>query len=154
MKKLFASMFMLILFFASLVLAQFDTALGLGSFITLFAGALVFVLIIGLAIYVFVAIALMTIAIKTSTPLAWLAWIPLANIYLMTQIAGLSGWWTLAILLPIIPFIGQIALIVIMVWWWWKIAEKRGFPGWLGILTIIPLVNLIIMGVLAWAEHK
>ncbi|MBC8500326.1 MAG: hypothetical protein ISS25_01520 [Nanoarchaeota archaeon] len=154
MKKLFASMFMLTLLFASLVLAQLDTVPGLGSFITLFAGALVLALIIGLAVYVYIAIALMTIAKKTNTPLAWLAWIPLANIYLMTQIADLSWWWTLAILLPIIPFIGQIALIVIMVWWWWKIAEKRGFPGWLGILTIIPLVNLIVMGVLAWAEHK
>jgi hypothetical protein len=39
------------------------------------------------AIYIYMSMALMTIATKTNTPNGWLAWIPIANIFLMLQIA-------------------------------------------------------------------
>lgn len=106
----------------------------------------------GLIFYVYLALTLMTIAQKTNTPNAWLAWIPVANIYLMTQIAGLNGWWTLIIFASIIPLVGGLVFIGVLTWWWWLIAEKRGRPGWWGLLTLIPVVNLVIMGMLAWTE--
>ena len=122
------------------------------SLATLLAGFLVFVLIVLIAVYIYMAIALMAIAKKTKTPNGWLAWIPIANFYLMTQIAGVSGWITLALLLAIIPFIGGLAVAVISVWLWWKIAEARNKPGWWGILTLIPIVNFIVIGMLAWGK--
>ena len=106
-----------------------------------------------LAIYIYSALALMTIAKKTNTPNGWLAWIPIANMYLMTQIAGVP-WWTFLVLLvsAYIPMVGALIVLGITLWWWWKIAEARNRPGWWGILMILPLINLIIMGVLAWAD--
>ncbi len=111
-------------------------------------------LLIIIAAYVYTALALMTIAKKTKTKNAWLAWIPIANIYLMTQIAKLPAWLTLIVLLPIIPYIGGIALIAASVYLWWKIAEVRNYPGWIALLMLIPLVNFIIIGIIAWRDNK
>ena len=115
-----------------------------------FVGAyLVFVL----ALYAYAALALMKIAKKTNIDKPWLAWIPIANLYLITQIAGVQ-WWTmlLVIFLPIIPILGYFAAMGVCIWWFWKIAETRGKPGWWGILMIIPIVNLVILGILAWGK--
>ena len=102
--------------------------------------------------YVYMAFALMTIANKTNTPNAWLAWIPIVNLYLITQIAQVP-WWTLfVIFLGFIPIIGTLAVIAVMMWWWWKIAEARNKPGWYGILIAIPIVNIIIIGLIAWQD--
>ncbi len=108
--------------------------------------------LLGLALYIYFAVALMTIAKKTKTPNGWLAFIPIANVYLMTQIAGLPAWYTLAILLPIIPIVGAIAMMVAMVYFWWKIAEAIKKPGWWGLLILVPIANLVIVGIMAWGK--
>ncbi|MFC1912587.1 DUF5684 domain-containing protein [Chloroflexota bacterium] len=95
--------------------------------------------------YIWLAICLQMIAKKTSTPDDWLAWIPIANIYLLCKVAGRSGWWTLVFFVP--PLNLAIAVI-----WWWIVAEKRNKPGWLGILMLVPGANLIVPGVLAFSE--
>lgn len=121
----------------------------LGFFLAL--GAILFIILI--AFYIYYALVLMTIAKKTKTPNAWLAWIPIANVYLMTQIGGVPGWVTLAVLLPIIPILGSLAFAAVFVWLWWKIAEARGRPGWWGVLIgLVPIANVIFMGMLAWSE--
>jgi ABC-type Na+ efflux pump permease subunit len=114
-----------------------------------FAGA---ALIFGLAMYVFMAIVLMALAKKTKTKNGWLAWIPIANIYLMTQIAGLPGWWTLMIFLPIVPVIGSLAMAAATVYIWWKICERRKFPGPLALLWLIPPAGIVLAAILAWAK--
>lgn len=108
--------------------------------------------VVMLLIYIYVAIALMAIAKKTDTKDRWLAFIPIANIYLMTQVAKLPGWYTLGFLLAFVPFIGQFAFMALMAFIWWKIAEKIGRPGWWGLLTLIPAVNLVVMGIMAWGK--
>jgi hypothetical protein len=50
--------------------------------------------------YVYTALALMTIATKTNTPNGWLAWIPIANIILMLNIARKPIWWIVLFLIP------------------------------------------------------
>ena len=101
--------------------------------------------LLGIILYAWIAICVQTIARKTSTPNGWLAWIPIANVYLLCKIAGMSGWWTLAIFVPLLN-------VVMMVIWWWLVAEKRNKPSWLGILIIIPIVNYVILGILAFSE--
>jgi hypothetical protein len=98
-----------------------------------------------LIFYIYYAICLMVIANKTNTPNSWLAWIPIANIYLMCKIAGKPGWWVILFFIPIVNIV--ITIIV-----WMKIAEARKKPSWLGILIIIPFVNLIIPGYLAFSD--
>jgi len=118
-----------------------------------FLGAMLIpMIIIGIAVYIYAAMALMTIAKKTETENAWLAWIPIGNIYLMTQIGEISGWWTLIVLVAIIPILGGFAVMAGIVYFWWKIAERVGKPGWYGILMLVPIVNFVIMGMLAWGK--
>lgn len=104
-----------------------------------------FSIIVFLAIYVYVAYSLQVIADKTNTEDSWLAWIPIANIYLICKIAGKPGWWLILFLIPLVNIV--IGIIVFM-----KIAELRGKPGWVGILWILPVVGLIIPGYLAFSD--
>ena len=116
-------------------------------------GALVFLYaLVLLAVYVYSSLTLMIIANKTKTKKAWLAWIPIANIYLMTQIAKVPWWTMLFLLLVWIPFAGYALAIGLTIWYWWNISEARNLPGWLGILMAVPTVNLIVMGIIAWKD--
>jgi len=122
------------------------------AFLALFgAFAMVFSIVI-LALYIYSALALMAIAKKTKTENRWLAFIPVGNVYLMTQMAGLSGWWTLGVLAVFVPFIGGLAVFAGMIYLWWLIAEAIKKPGWWSLLMIIPVVNLVMMGIMAWGE--
>ncbi len=120
---------------------------------SLAGGIIIGALVVGLALYIYAALALMTIAKRTKTDYAWMAWIPILNFYLMSRIAGIH-WWTVLVIIFAgwIPVIGQLAALAIVAWWWWKIAEKRKYPGFFGILMLVPIVNLVLLGVLAWAK--
>jgi len=109
------------------------------------AGLIMFCLVFFVAVYVYMALALQTIANKTKTENSWLAWIPIANLILMLNIAKKPMWWIVLFLIPIVNIV-----IAIMVWM--AVAEARGKPSWWGILTIIPVANLIVPGVLAWSD--
>src|SRR5271155_5195923 len=79
---------------------------------------------IGVA-YVYMALALQTIAQKTNTANAWLAWIPIANLFLMLNIAKKPIWWIILFLIPLVNIV-----MVILVWM--GVAEARGKPNWWG----------------------
>ena len=108
-------------------------------------GFIYFSLIIGLIVYIYMSIALMTIAKKTNTENGWLAWIPIANYYLMTQITKKPGWWVILLFIPIVN-------IVITILLWMEIAVARGKESWWGVLMLIPAVNLFVPGYLAFSE--
>ncbi|MBD3329806.1 hypothetical protein GF357_04925 [Candidatus Dojkabacteria bacterium] len=103
-------------------------------------------LIVSLAMYVFMAIALMKIGEKVGVDAGkkWMAWIPIANYFYMAECAGLEWWHALIALF--FPF----WLIYVMM----KIAERRGFSMWTGCLLLVPIANLIFIGYLAWGEPK
>lgn len=113
---------------------------------------LLIALLFWLIAYIYIAIALSVLAKKTKTPNGWLAWIPIANFYLVTQIAKVSGLWTLALLAGFIPIVGGWFLLGVCIWLFWRIAEMRKLPGWISILMIVPIVNLIVLGILAWSK--
>jgi len=97
------------------------------------------------AIYVWFALCLHMIANKTGTPKGWLAWIPIANFYLMCKVGDRPGWWTILFFIPLVN-------IVIMIIVWMGIARARGKPSWWGILMLIPIVDLAIPGILAFSD--
>lgn len=103
-------------------------------------------------LYVYVALALISIAKKTKTKNEWLAWIPIANFYLLTQMAKKSGHFTWLLLLTLIPF-GSLVVAGFGVWFFWLVAERIKFPGWISLLLLIPFVNLVILGILAWKKN-
>jgi ABC-type Na+ efflux pump permease subunit len=129
---------------ARTVLAQESRSGDAAVIAALGAFALVFV-VIGLAAYVYMALALSTIAKKTNTENPWLAWIPVINIILMLNIAKKPLWW---IILFLVPFVNIVILVLV----WMAIAEARKKPNWWGILIIVPFVGLIVPGYLAWAD--
>ena len=103
------------------------------------------VLVFVAAGYIYVSLALQTIANKTGTINAWLASIPIANIFLMLSIAKKPLWWFVLCLIPLVN-------IVMLVMIWMGVAEARHKPSWWGIMTIVPVMNLIVPGYLAWAD--
>ena len=118
-----------------------DAIFGLAA-LGIFAGIW---LIMMLPLYIYFALTLMTVANKLGVKNAWFAWIPILNIILMFQCAGLTPWLFLLMFVPLVN-------IIVLVYAYMKIAERRGFESWLGILMIVPIANLIIPGYLAWAE--
>lgn len=114
-------------------------------------------LILGLAVilffYILTSLALMKIADRTKTKNSWLAWIPIANVFLMVFIARKEWFWALGILLiGIIPVIGSLASLVGMIYIWWLICERRKKHGALSLLMLIPLVNIGFMLYLAYSK--
>lgn len=118
---------------------------GAGAAAGILAGLTLIPLIIGLAIYVYFAICLMTIAKKTNTPNGWFAWIPILNVILMLQIAKRPVWWIILMLIPLVNII--VSIIV-----WMDIAVARNKPNWIGILMIVPIANIIVPGYLAFSD--
>ena len=95
--------------------------------------------------YIYMALAVQTIATKTNTENAWLAWIPVVNIILLLNIAKKPVWWFILFLIPFVNII--IAILV-----WMGVAEARNKPNWWGILLIVPVIGIIVPGYLAWSD--
>ncbi|MDD5583592.1 MAG: DUF5684 domain-containing protein, partial [Candidatus Omnitrophica bacterium] len=106
------------------------------------------ILILVLIAYVYSAIVVQKIAHKTNTENGWLAWIPIANLFLLCSIAGKSFLW---ILIVFVPFVGVIIFTIVI---WGGIAQACGKPGWLGILMLLPVVSLIVVTYLAFSKIK
>ena len=107
--------------------------------------SLSFLIILAMAIYAYIALAVQTIARKLEVPNDWFAWIPIANLFLLLAMARKPLWWFFLLLVPVVN-----AVISIMVWM--EIAKNRGKPNWLGLLLLLPPVSLIVPGYLAWSE--
>ncbi|MFH1116912.1 MAG: tetratricopeptide repeat protein [Pseudomonadota bacterium] len=135
-----------------------------------FIGALgIVALVVPIVLYIFGAVMLFLIAGKTSTSPAWLAFIPIANVFLMVLIAGKPIWWLALLLLPVLsPLFGMLAsvdptggiiplalsgitVLVSMAAWLFiclGIAQARGKSVIWGVLLFIPCTNPIGLGYL------
>jgi magnesium-transporting ATPase (P-type) len=109
-------------------------------------GVMLFVVLaVCAAMYIYVALALQTIAKKTNTENAWMAWIPIANIFLALMVAKKPLWWFILFLIPLVNVVMWILV-------WMGIAEARSKPNWWGIMVIVPVMNVIMPGYLAWSD--
>lgn len=52
-----------------------------------------------------------------------------------------------------LPFVGLFCIIALLIPYW-MIWKKAGFSPWLSILMIVPLVNFVMLYVLAFADWK
>tara|TARA_Y100000034_G_scaffold44576_1_gene54716 strand:- start:11485 stop:11898 length:414 start_codon:yes stop_codon:yes gene_type:complete len=134
-------------------MVDYASMLGLGAIAGL--GMLFFFII--LVVYVYFAWAYMTIAKKLGYEKAWLAWIPIANIFLLPILAKKHWAWGFIFFVPIVGF-------VFMIMWLWNIYEQRNYPGWLSlalVVALIPLIGLlghlahiVITGLVAWSDRQ
>lgn len=122
-----------------------------GTFITV-------VLAVSLFFYMFSCLCLYVIARKCDVPMAWLAWIPVAQIHPQVLSAGLPGWWSAAILasclgsaVPLLGILLTFGVLVAIVYLWMCISERLGANKWLGLLVLLPIVQFVYP---AWLAFK
>lgn len=98
-----------------------------------------------LVFYLIEFIPVFIIARRCGHENAWLAFVPIANLWLMCDMAEMEPWFLIALLVPGVN-------IVLMAVIWWKIAENTNKPGWIGLLMVIPVVNLFVGYYIAFAD--
>jgi hypothetical protein len=116
--------------------------------------------LLGLALYIYFALAMSTIAKKLKCKHYWLAWIPFANLFLFPMLAKRKWGWGF---LLFVPYANIVFLLICL----WDIYEKRGFDGRWSLLLFgnfapfaaLPSVsagafvaNLALLGLVAWGK--
>ena len=125
-----------------------------------FGGILLIALVVGVAVYLYFSFALMTLAKKMQTERPWLAFIPVANFYLMSKMAKMHWWPVLLVFGTLFSGVNEIfsfALSVFVVIWMWKIFKEFKKPGWWAILIIIPILWIVygvLLGMTAWGKTE
>ena len=117
---------------------------------------LVVAIIITVAVYVYTSFAYRSIAKKVKYRTPNIAWIPIVGPALIKSKTAKMNWWPILLLIGVgIPFIGwacKLAFIVFSTIWLWKTFEKMRYPGWWALLCLIPIVNLVLLGIAAWSK--
>lgn len=102
-------------------------------------------IVLAVVLYFVEVIPIYTIARKCGQEYAWLAWVPIADAWLLFDLAGLPIEYMLGLLIPGLN-------LVLVGFVWWQIAENTNKPGWIGLLMLIPLVNLGVGYYIAYVE--
>jgi tetratricopeptide (TPR) repeat protein len=116
----------------------------LGSFL---AGFFLIALAIGIASYVYGALCLFLIAKKRDVAYPWTAWIPLVQVWPFVGSAGKPAWWIILLFIPLVN-------IIISIYLWICITKYLGRNKWLGLLMILPLINFVFLGILAFSKSE
>ena len=105
---------------------------------------ILFASIFGLVVYVFTSFCLMKIADKLSIPNSWLAWIPIAQAWVMVRAAGKPGWWLILLFIPLVNIV--IALIILF-----AMPVNLGKSSLYGLLPFVPVLGIFLyFGLLAF----
>lgn len=96
---------------------------------------------LALSLYILFFFPLMKIAHKLDEP-AWMAWVPVLQIFLMIRIAEKSLLWILFLPVPL-------ANILAFLFIWMSIARRLEQPHWMGYLMIVPGINFLVAWYLA-----
>ncbi len=127
----------------------------LAAIIMAFLGVIIIACLI---FYIYSAVCLQAIARKTDTQNGWMAWIPIANLFLACKIGNVRYVWLLLLLTGFVPILGAflapICDLFLFGFIWFRIALARGKEGWIGVITIIPVVGLFTMGYLAFSKKE
>lgn len=131
-------------------------------------------LVTGMAVffYLYYALCLYLISRKVGVSTAWLAWIPVLNIFPLVGAAGKPWGWGILFLVPLLGSIPQVGTnlylviallfimildIVLIIVLWVRICHNLWVNKWLGLLILVPLAHFFLMGYLAFKtepEHQ
>jgi len=98
-----------------------------------------------LVLYLFYCYCCSLICRKAGEPAGFVIWIPVVQIFPLLKAARMSGWWFLALFVPLLNLVTQIM-------WCIKIADARGKNLFTGILLLIPVLNLFAFLYLAFSD--
>ncbi|MBN2225858.1 MAG: hypothetical protein JW763_00690 [candidate division Zixibacteria bacterium] len=102
-------------------------------------------LLVWFAVYLYYAYSQYKIAAKTGHDSPWWAFIPVLNVFQFIQMAQKPLWWFFACLIPIVN-------IIVIAWLWSEVAKAcQKNPIW-GVMMIIPFLNFIAIGYLAFSS--
>lgn len=142
---------------------------------SIIAGMMIFIVIIGIVLYVYFSLTLFLIAKKLEIPAPWMAFIPILQTWTWIACAGKSWPWIAGMLLPPIlggllsilsPMLGGVImlgyllfLIFALVYLWMLISENLGRGRLIGALIgifwmIFPLVSMVLQGILAFSKSE
>ncbi|MEK6894673.1 MAG: hypothetical protein AABX10_04370 [Nanoarchaeota archaeon] len=118
-------------------------------------GIFVFLVLL-FAVYLYLSFAYSAIGKRAKVKSSGLAWIPfIGPVIVAYKASKMKAWpWFLIIglLIPVVNVIAHIAFTIFVVIWHWKMFESVKRPGWWSILMLIPIVNLVMVGVAAWGK--
>lgn len=116
---------------------------------------LILLFIFFIALYVYLSFAWHTIAKKLKYKNAWLAWIPIANLFLLPILAKRKWGWGFLLFIPLVN-------LVLAIIWSWEIYKRRGYPAALSLvkagyivpllIPVIFLVDMIVLGIVAFEK--
>lgn len=75
----------------------------------------------------------------------FLVWVPVLQMIPMFRAAGMSGWWFLAMFVPLLNLVGQVL-------WCVKITQARGKGFFTAVMLILPVTNLLAFLYLAFSN--
>ena len=99
--------------------------------------------LIFLIIYIYISLALMSVARKGKAGRLWFAWIPIAREYMLATLAEKSWRWVILFFIPVVNVVASWIV-------WSAVAHKIGRSRWWGRLMVVPFLNLFILAVLAF----
>jgi uncharacterized membrane protein YhaH (DUF805 family) len=108
-------------------------------------GMVMFLILIGLAFYVFACFCYKRICEKCGVTPGVLIWIPIVHFIPLLQVVKMPVW---TILLLLVPLVNLVFVIVVFA----KLSIARGKSGWLVIMCFIPLINFLFLPYLAFSE--
>ncbi|WP_051172090.1 DUF5684 domain-containing protein [Microbacterium indicum] len=96
--------------------------------------------VFGVIWYVVVAIALWRVFAKAGIP-GFLAVIPIVNVFFLTKVAGLSMWWTLLYIVPVVNIVFSIVVAV-------RVGGRFGKGGAFSffLLWLLQVIGYLILG--------
>lgn len=98
-----------------------------------------------LALYLFQCFCFMLICRKANSRPGLLVWLPILQVFPMLKAARMSGWWFLALCVPVLNLVAHFL-------WCFKIADARGKTGLVGFLLWFPLTSFIAFLYLAFSN--
>jgi len=108
-----------------------------------------------LGIYIYFCFAMQDLSKKLKYKKSWLAWIPIANLFLLPILAKWKWGYGFFIFIPVVN-------LVFVIIWSWAIYKRRKLPGALSLIKIgylIPylwgivlIVDLVVLGIAAWEK--
>ncbi len=95
----------------------------------------------GLVLYIYLAYTMMILAHRLHAKDVWMAWLPIANLYLLTRMAHRQWWWVIGFFIPYVNFF-VIGLL------WSEIAQRFGKNPWIGAAMVLPVIGIAVPGYL------
>ena len=129
-----------------------------GAIFALILAFLVVFLIVAFVLWLYLSFAYMAIGKKARLSMPGLAWIPGIGPHIIAFQASKMHWWPWLLLIgfvvPILSILCALVFGVYTVIWNWKMFERIHKPGYWALLCLIPVVNLILIGIAAWSKGK